>query len=278
MKDITNDKDYENSDAGESFDRLQKIVKKLRAPDGCPWDREQTPESMRQPLIEECYEAVDAINQQDPSHVCEELGDVYLNATLIANIYEERGDFDLAKSLNQVCSKIVRRHPHVWPPLQSEENGPKVKNTEEVLNQWEEIKQKVEGRKKKCLLDEVSYGLPPLLRAYKIQKKAAKRGFDWDNLEDVWAKVEEEMTELKEAISKKDRDNMEEEMGDLLFSIVNLSRKLEIDPEIALSRTNQKFRDRYAYVEEKMAENNEPMEAGNLEKMDYFWNQAKKLR
>lgn len=312
-KSLTDDSLYENSGNAESFERLCKIVQKLRSPDGCPWDREQTPVSMRLPLIEECYEAVDAINQNDSDHVCEELGDVLLNLVLTANIYEENGDFSIAKLINDVCSKIVRRHPHVWPPKQScdDSSDTKITTGEQVVDQWEKIKQTVEGRSKKCVLDEVSYGLPPLLRAYKIQKKAAKKGFDWDNIDDVWKKVYEELDELKvacggnvssdqkevcgENISSDqkevcdtknacgeksvcvNRDEIEEELGDVLFSVVNLARKLDIDPEIALARTNTKFRNRYAYVEEKMQESGIPMEKGNLAHMDKFWDAAKSI-
>lgn len=280
-KDITDDSLYENASCEQSFERLYAIVKKLRSPSGCPWDREQTPVSMRQPLIEECYEAVDAINQNDANHVCEELGDVFLNSVLISNIYEEKKDFTLAQVLNGVCSKIVRRHPHVWPPKNNDgaeciKSAGDIKTGDQVVSQWEKIKQQMEGRKQKCCLDEVSYGLPPLLRSYKIQKKAAKKGFDWDNTEDVWKKIYEELDELKEAQNSGVQDDIEAELGDALFSIVNLARKLKVDPEVALSRTNKKFRDRYAFVEEKMDEKGIEMKQENLSVMDEFWNQAKK--
>ena len=273
MKDITDDKLYENATSAQAFERLCQIIEKLRSPQGCPWDREQTPVSMRQPLIEEVYEAVDAINNNDAAHVCEELGDVFLNATLTANIFQEQNDFTIAQCLNEVCSKIVRRHPHVWPPAQNEQGAQKIENSDQVVNQWEAIKQNVEGRKKKCELDEVSYGIPPLLRAYKIQKKAAKRGFDWVDVDKVWTKVYEELDELKQACN--DNTNIEEELGDVLFTVVNLARKLKIDPEIALAKTNQKFRNRYAFVQEKMEENNIPMVLENIEQMDKFWDAAK---
>ena len=168
-----------------AFERLYKIVQKLRSPEGCPWDRKQTPLTMRQPLIEETFEAVDAISAGDANHTKEELGDVFLNASMIASIHEENDDFTIVQVMNDVCDKIIRRHPHVWK--NSEGSSTLVEGSQndadKVLEQWEQIKQKVEGRKKKSSLDEVSYGLPPLLRAYKIQKKAAKKGFDWTDRE-----------------------------------------------------------------------------------------------
>ncbi|MGP1587980.1 MAG: nucleoside triphosphate pyrophosphohydrolase [Treponemataceae bacterium] len=286
MLDILDNEEYKTASVGENFDRLCKIAKKLRSPGGCPWDKEQTPQTLRQPLIEECYEVVDAINQKDSDHVREELGDVLLNVVMLSTVYEENGSFDISASLREVCEKIIRRHPHVWPPKLSENNtteqktvehskSSKIKTSEEVLNQWEIIKQKIEGRKKKCSLDEVSYGLPPLLRAQKIQKKAAKKGFDWDCTQPVWDKIYEELDELKEACNAKNLDNMEEELGDVLFAVVNLARKLNIDSELALSKTNQKFRNRFAFVQEKMEENGISMEQKNLKQMDEFWELSK---
>ncbi|MBQ3024327.1 MAG: nucleoside triphosphate pyrophosphohydrolase [Spirochaetaceae bacterium] len=262
-----------------AFERLYKIVQKLRSPEGCPWDRKQTPLTMRQPLIEETFEAVDAISAGDVNHTKEELGDVFLNASMIASIHEENDDFTIVQVMNDVCDKIIRRHPHVWK--NSEGSSSLVEgsenNADKVLEQWEQIKQKVEGRKKKSSLDEVSYGLPPLLRAYKIQKKAAKKGFDWKDAEGPWSKIQEEIAELKEASLTKTKDEIEKELGDVLFSVVNLARHLDVDPNLALASTNQKFMKRFAYVEEKMELSGEQMNPENLEIMDKFWDESKKL-
>lgn len=262
-----------------AFERLYKIVQKLRSPEGCPWDRKQTPLTMRQPLIEETFEAVDAISAGDANHTKEELGDVFLNASMIASIHEENDDFTIVQVMNDVCDKIIRRHPHVWK--NSEGSSSLVEGSQndadKVLEQWEQIKQKVEGRKKKTSLDEVSYGLPPLLRAYKIQKKAAKKGFDWKDAEGPWSKIQEEIAELKEASLTKTKDEIEKELGDVLFSVVNLARHLDVDPNLALASTNQKFMKRFAYVEEKMELSGEQMNPENLEIMDKFWDESKKL-
>lgn len=262
-----------------AFERLYKIVKMLRSPEGCPWDRKQTPLTMRAPLIEETFEAVDAISNEDVNHTKEELGDVFLNASMIASIYEEKDDFTIVQVMNDVCDKIIRRHPHVWKESEGSENliEGSANNAEKVLEQWEAIKQKVEGRKKKSSLDEVSYGLPPLLRAYKIQKKAAKKGFDWKDSSGTWDKIYEEISELKEASQTKTKDEVEKELGDVLFSVINLARHLDVDPVLALASTNEKFKRRFSYVEEKMESSGTEMNQDNLELMDKFWEEGKNL-
>lgn len=284
--------------AEKAFNRLYNVVKILRCPEGCPWDKEQTPLSMRRDLIEEVFEAVDAITQEDPFHAKEELGDVMLNATMISYMYEQKGDFSVAEVLNELAEKLIRRHPHVFPESEGSvcANTP-VKNGEQVLNQWDCIKENLEGRKTECILDEVPQGFPPLLKAYKMQKKAAKKGFDWDNVEDVKAKITEELAEVEEARlkvnellknqdvhvfemkSSKEADEaqkeLEGEIGDLLFAVVNYARHLGVDPETALNATNTKFHKRFSYVQKKMEENEIPMIQENLSKMDEFWNEAK---
>ena len=284
--------------AEKAFNRLYNVVKILRCPEGCPWDKEQTPLSMRRDLIEETFEAVDAITQEDPFHAREELGDVMLNATMISYMYEQKGDFSVAEVLNELAEKLIRRHPHVFPESEGSvcANTP-VKNGEQVLNQWDRIKENLEGRKTECILDEVPQGFPPLLKAYKMQKKAAKKGFDWDNVEDVKAKITEELAEVEEARlkvnellknqdvhvfemkSSKEADEaqkeLEGEIGDLLFAVVNYARHLGVDPETALNATNTKFHKRFSYVQKKMEENEIPMIQENLSKMDEFWNEAK---
>ena len=275
--DLTKTQNFET--VGKSFERLYKIVQKLRSPEGCPWDKEQTPLTMRAPLIEETFEAVDAISNEDANHTKEELGDVFLNASMISSMYQENDDFTIVQVLNEVCDKIIRRHPHVWKDSEGSSSVVEgsEKNAEKVLEQWEAIKQRVEGRKKKSSLEEISYGLPPLLRAYKIQKKAAKKGFDWKDSEGPWDKIHEEIAELKEASSIKTQEEIQEELGDVLFSVVNLARHLKVDPVLALASTNEKFKRRFSYVEEKMETSGIEMNQENLEIMDKFWDEGKAL-
>ena len=275
--DLTNAQNFET--VGKSFERLYKIVQKLRSPEGCPWDKEQTPLTMRAPLIEETFEAVDAISNEDANHTKEELGDVFLNASMISSMYQESDDFNIVQVLNEVCDKIIRRHPHVWKESEGSSSAIEgsEKNAEKVLEQWEAIKQKIEGRKKKSSLEEISYGLPPLLRAYKIQKKAAKKGFDWKDSDGPWDKIHEEIAELKEASSTKTQEEIQEELGDVLFSVVNLARHLKVDPVLALASTNEKFKRRFSYVEEKMETSGIEMNQENLEIMDKFWDEGKAL-
>ena len=266
--------------AGRAFEDFFSAVIRLRSPGGCPWDLEQTPASMRSDLIEECFEAIDAINEGESDHVKEELGDVLLNTVLISFMYEQNGDFSVADVIDEVREKIVRRHPHVFTEKQSEEvaevvqdvrkNGNTAKTSDEVLAQWDAIKRGVEGRKQKSILDEVSGGLPPLLRAYKLQKKAAKKGFDWEHARDVEPIVLGEFEELRAA---KTRDEREEEAGDVLFSVVNYVRHLGVDPTVALARANEKFYKRFLHVEKRMDEHKG--ETLDLKTLDRFWNEAK---
>jgi tetrapyrrole methylase family protein/MazG family protein len=274
------------SDASTSFERLYEIVKRLRAPDGCPWDREQSPATLRGDLIEETYETVEAIDQKDPAHVREELGDVFLLVTMIAYMHEQEGSFSVSDSLEEVSDKLIRRHPHVFGESDA-------KTPEEVLTQWAKIKVEQEGRKPKdSILDEVSRSLPPLERANKLQKKASKVGFDWPSIDGVWGKIEEELGEAKAACAAKaaitsngtsgtDAEaahaELEGELGDLLFSVVNVCRYLKVDPSVALHGANVKFYDRFRHVEKRMKENGEAMEKGKLELMDSYWDEAKAI-
>ncbi|MBR5934047.1 MAG: nucleoside triphosphate pyrophosphohydrolase [Treponema sp.] len=284
--------------AEKAYNRLYNVVSILRSENGCPWDREQTPMSMRRDLIEETFETVDAITQNDSEHAKEELGDVLLNATMISYMYEQKGDFTLAQVLNELSEKLIRRHPHVFPESEGRvcEQGD-VKNGEQVLSQWDRIKENVEGRKTECILDEVPDGFPPLLKAFKYQKKAAKKGFDWDNIDDVKAKVREEFEEAENARLERDsaaskqnakvfernstkeaddaQKHLEEEIGDFFFALVNYARKLGVDPETALNRANRKFYRRFSYVQRKMQETGQEMADGALSIMDKFWDEAK---
>jgi len=303
MSDTQNDTSAEKTAA--AYKRLYETIKTLRAPGGCPWDREQTPLTMRRDLIEETFEAVDAVSSGDAAHAKEELGDVILNASMIAYMYEQQNDFSVADALNELTDKLIRRHPHVFPQSEGmSEVTENVTTGEQVLNQWDRIKENVEGRKsRKTILDEVPEGFPPLLRAYKMQKKAAKKGFDWQSTESVAAKVYEELDEVKEAAralddaksangtldaksasdaakerltaSERAALHLEEEFGDLLFAVVNYMRRFGVDPETAMDRANRKFYRRFAYVEERMTKAGIPMDGDHLQDEDAFWNEAK---
>jgi len=256
-----------------AFGRLYEIIKTLRAPGGCPWDREQTPKSVRANLIEEAYECVEAINEGDPSHVREELGDVFLMAVFLCRMYEEAGEFGPADALDLVSEKLVRRHPHVFADAKADD-------ADQVVRQWNEIKETVEGRRKKdSALDAVSKALPPLERAYRLQKAAAKLGFDWPDARGAWDKFMEEAAEVRAELESPagapDKDAVEDEIGDLLFSAVNVSRKHGVDPAIALHRALEKFSARFRHVERRMAELGSTMESGKLEEMDRLWDEAK---
>ena len=313
MSDIQNDTSADKTAA--AYKRLYETIRTLRAPGGCPWDREQTPLTMRRDLIEETFEAVDAVSTGDAAHAKEELGDVILNASMIAYMYEQQNDFSVAEALDELTDKLIRRHPHVFPQSEGmSEVTEKVTTGEQVLNQWDRIKENVEGRKSvKTILDEVPEGFPPLLRAYKMQKKAAKKGFDWQSIESVSAKVYEELEEVREAsqalhdtkfaddtsgskttagthtasppqnapparMSPTERAalHLEEEFGDLLFALVNYMRHLGVDPETAMDRANRKFYRRFAYIEARMAKAGIPMDGDHLQDEDAFWNDAKK--
>jgi tetrapyrrole methylase family protein/MazG family protein len=262
----------------ESFQSLYDIVTRLRGPGGCPWDREKNPSTLRGDLIEETYECVEAIDEKNPAHIAEELGDIFLLATMLSYMHEQEGAFTVADVLAGVSEKLIRRHPHVF-------GGVQVKDSAEVLDNWAKIKVEQEGRKPKdSILDEVSSGLPPLDRAWKLQKKAAKAGFDWPDIEGVIAKIREELEETREAANqaasqvadnKTAQEMLEEELGDLLFSVVNLCRYLKVEPSVALRRTNSKFVERFKYVEKKMKETGQEMKKETLGVMDQYWNQAK---
>lgn len=283
-----NPADGESARAAAAFCRLYELVRILRAPGGCPWDREQTPNSMRRDLVEEVFEAVDAISSDDAAHAKEELGDVLLNTVLISYMYSQAAEqgkdgFSMEDEINELVEKLIRRHPHVFPTSEGAAVADgDVKNSAEVLNQWDKIKEKVEGRKGKSILDEVPKGFPPLLKAFKFQKKAAKRGFDWESLKPTREKILEELSEVDEAVknfqeaeSERNRLHMEEEFGDLFFAAVNYARKAGVDPELALNAANEKFYRRFSYVEGECGKKNIEMVQKNLGQMDALWNEAK---
>lgn len=248
----------------EAFERLLNVMDDLRAQ--CPWDKKQTIESLRNLSIEEVYELSEAILQKDMKGIKEELGDIFLHLVFYSKIADEQNAFDVADVLNSVCEKLIHRHPHIY--------GNVVADTEEeVLKNWEQLKLK-EG--KKSILEGVPASLPALNKAYRMQQKTAKVGFEWKQIEDVWLKVEEETTELKEAVESGNKDAIEDEFGDLLFALVNYSRFLNIDPEAALERTNIKFKKRFEFIEKTAVDLNKNLNEMTLDEMDEIWNKAKK--
>jgi tetrapyrrole methylase family protein/MazG family protein len=267
--------------AQKAFDELFGVIVRLRAPDGCPWDREQNPSTLRGDLIEETYECVEAIDEKDPAHIKEELGDLYLLVTMLAYMHQEEGAFTVEEVLRGIAEKLIRRHPHVFGETS-------VRDSAEVLENWAKIKVELEGRPPKdSVLDGVSRGLPTLDRAFKLQKKAAKAGFDWPDAGGPIAKIREELAEAEAALgalngpeNSKNAENaaaLEGELGDLLFSVVNLCRYLKVDPSVALQRTNVKFEKRFKYVEAKMKEDGAAMVRENLAVMDKHWEAAKSM-
>jgi XTP/dITP diphosphohydrolase len=248
----------------KAFGRILTIMDELR--EKCPWDKKQTLESLRPLTIEETYELSDAIIKKDLGLLKEELGDILLHVVFYAKIGEEQGAFDMAQVINDLCEKLIRRHPHIYGDV-------KVDNEEQVKQNWEKLKMK-EGRK--SVMGGVPESLPALIKAWRIQDKAKQVGFEWDNIEDVWKKVEEELNEFKEVAKEGDVDKMEDEFGDLLFSLVNYSRFLNVDPETALERTNQKFLKRFRHIEEVAIAQGRQLTDMTLGEMDAIWNEAKK--
>ena len=249
----------------QAFDRLLTIMDQLR--EQCPWDKKQTMQTLRHLTIEETYELGDAILDNDLEEVKKELGDLMLHLVFYAKIGSETNDFDIADVLNTVCEKLIHRHPHIYGDV-------KVENEEDVKRNWEKLKLK-EG--KTSVLEGVPKSLPALVKASRIQDKVAGVGFDWEQPEQVWEKVEEELTEFKAEVINKDEVAMENEFGDVLFSLVNYARFLKINPENALEKTNKKFTKRFTYLEEKAKSLNKNLKEMSLEEMDVFWEQAKKL-
>lgn len=250
----------------EAFGRFLDILDELR--EKCPWDRKQTNESLRPNTIEEAYELCDAIVKNDKEEICKELGDVLLHVGFYAKIGSETGDFDIKDVCDKLCDKLIFRHPHIFGDTQAE-------TTEQVLLNWELLKQKEKGGNK-TVLSGVPAALPTLIKAYRIQDKARHVGFDWDEKEQVWDKVREEFTELQEEINQLDQEKAESEFGDLFFSLINAARLYGINPDNALERTNQKFIRRFNYVEEQALNAGKSLNEMTLEEMDVFWNEAKR--
>ena len=253
----------------EAIRRLIDVVGVLRKE--CPWDKEQTHESLRKCMIEEAYEAVDAINNCDSDNLEEEIGDVLLQVVFHSQLGEEAETFDFVSVTNRECEKMIRRHPHIFYT----EN---VKTIDKVLEKWENVKRLEKGTSDyKSDLMNVPKALPALVRSYKVQSKAAKVGFDWDFVEDAFHKIKEEAEELEVAYTEKNKECIKEELGDLLFSVVNVARFLDVDPEEALNFTSDKFIRRFSYIEDKAKEKGLELDSMSLNEMDKLWEEAKSL-
>jgi tetrapyrrole methylase family protein / MazG family protein len=253
-----------------NFEDLVALMKRLREPGGCPWDREQTFASLKPFIIEEAYEVVDAIDRNDRDALVEELGDFLLQAVFLSRVGEEEGSFDISDAITAIHDKLVRRHPHVF--------GEVIANTpDQVLNNWEKMKSAERREEKKGgVLSGVPQSLPALLKASRLTEKAARVGFDWEQIDDIFAKIDEEIHELREAIADGQKEEIEEEFGDLLFTVANIARRLNINPEEALQATNRKFKRRFEAVESHLQEQGKTFDQSSLVEMDAIWNEVKK--
>jgi tetrapyrrole methylase family protein / MazG family protein len=267
------------SSVGRAFDYFYEIITLLMGPDGCPWDREQTPESMRRHMLEEAYELIEAIDNQDQPHMDEEIGDLYLVVSMVLRMRELYSAASASSILNQISRKLIRRHPHVFAQAPAHDS-------KSVKAQWDVIKRDVEGKLPAEKLDDEHKGFPPLPRAYKLQKKAAKQGFDWPDATPVIEKVQEELEEITQVLQNgsgasgkaaPDPQEIEEEVGDLLFTVVNLARKLKVDPSLALTRSTRKFSTRFDQVKARANERGMVMEETALEELDRIWDEVKRI-
>jgi len=254
----------------EKFQKLLDIMARLREPGGCPWDREQTSDSLKPFLVEETYEVLEAIEEGDAEMIKEELGDLMLQIVFHARIAEEEGAFDIGGVLDAINDKMLRRHPHVF-------GTEDLKTPEEVLANWEEIKMKEKGSAadRRSLLDGVPKQMPALTRAHRLQERAARVGFDWDRIEDVSAKLDEEVAEFRDTLVEGDRERMEDELGDVFFSLVNIARFVGVNPEDALRKTISKFIRRFRFVEEESAREGRSLSDMTLDEMDALWERSK---
>lgn len=250
----------------DAFGRFLDVLDELR--EKCPWDRKQTNSSLRPNTIEECFELSDALIADDTQNICKELGDVLLHVAFYAKIASEKQQFDMKDVCDRLCDKLIYRHPHVFGEAVAETAG-------EVCKNWEQLKM-TEKDGNKSLLSGVPNSMPSLIKAYRMQEKAANVGFDWEKKEDVWAKVKEEIAEVEAEMEKGNTADMEKEFGDLLFSLVNASRLYGINPDNALEQTNNKFRSRFNYVEQNTIKQGRNLRDMSLEEMDALWNEAKK--
>lgn len=263
---------HTRSEKLDAFGRLLDVLDELRVK--CPWDRKQTNESLRPNTIEETYELCDALIKNDKKNICKELGDVLLHVCFYAKIGSETNDFDIADVCNQLCDKLIFRHPHVFPP-KGEDNKNDISNEQQVSEQWEMLKQK-EKDGNKTVLSGVPTTLPTLIKAYRIQDKARNVGFDWEERSQVWNKVKEEIAEFEAEVENMDKKKAEVEFGDVLFSLINAARLYKINPDNALEHTNQKFIHRFNYLEAHTLKQGKQLTDMTLEEMDKLWNEAKK--
>lgn len=256
----------------KAFERLLDVLDELRVK--CPWDKKQTNESLRPNTIEETYELCDALMKDDKKNICKELGDVLLHVCFYAKIASETGDFDIADVCNQLCDKLIFRHPHVFPPKGSEDKH--IETAQQVSEQWELLKQK-EKDGNKSVLAGVPAALPSLIKAYRIQDKARNVGFDWEERSQVWDKVKEEISEFEAEVEHMDKAKAEAEFGDVMFSLINAARLYKINPDNALEHTNQKFIRRFNYLEAHTMKQGRNLTDMSLDEMDKIWNEAKAL-
>jgi len=253
--------------AGEELEKLLALMARLRAPDGCPWDREQTIESLRPFVLEEAHELADAMGRGGTEAICEELGDVLLEVVFVTQVAAEKGWFDMADVARGIREKLIRRHPHVF-------RSEAASSASEALEHWEEIKAR-EKPKRASVLDDVPRSLPTLMRAAKLSKRAAQTGFDWTSIREVRAKVDEELGELEEAIASGEPRAVHEEIGDLLFALVNLARHADTDAEVALADANEKFSKRFRHLEKQLASEGRSPEGTSMEELEALWQRAK---
>ena len=251
-----------------TFDELVKLMTRLRGPDGCPWDRKQTLSDLKQYVIEEAYEVVDAIDSNDRKALAEEIGDMLLQAVFLAEITREEGSFDIYDSVTAIHDKLVRRHPHVFGDVEAND-------ADQGLVNWEKLKQEERKAEDKSILAGIPRAMPGLQKAARLTEKAALVGFDWRRTEDVFDKVDEELAELQEAVASGDSSHIEEEIGDLLFTIANIARKVNVNPEEALQSTNRKFIRRFGSMEGRVRERDQNLDQLELEEMDRLWDEAK---
>jgi MazG family protein len=266
---------------GPRFERLVEIMRRLRAPNGCPWDREQTPASLRPFVLEETYEVLEAIESGSPAQLCEELGDFLFEAIFLAQMSEEAGTFGIGDAIDAICNKLVRRHPHVF----AREDGDTPLTSHQVIEKWETLKARereaagLPAKRAKTSLGGIPKTLPSLLRAYEISSRAAAVGFDWAKAADVLDKIDEEVAEVRQEVESGATGQLsraEEEMGDVLFAIANLSRKLGVEPEAALRRANEKFTARFDAMEKALSSRGQSLSASTLAEMEAEWERAKR--
>lgn len=260
----------------EAFGRLLDVLDDLR--EKCPWDRKQTNDSLRPNTIEETFELCDALMKNDAQNICKELGDVIMHVMFYALMASEKGDFDIADVCNAEADKLIFRHPHVYPPVSEDikkEGFQQAADSDQVLQNWEQIKLKEKDGNKR-VLSGVPNALPSLIKAYRIQDKVRNVGFDWEQKEDVWHKVREELNELEVELRKENREGATQELGDFLFSVINAARLYDLNPDNALELTNQKFIQRFNYIEDVAIKQNKSLKAMSLSEMDKLWDEAKK--